>query len=240
MSLETRVETLEHELKILKNEIERTLLEIQNQVLIHYYPSLRAEDATPPKELLPLLESAFTEVDEPASPLAKRPSEAEGTPAPPPKTKEVSLTDIKRKPMPTLAAREPAAAKVAVAPAKVAISPAKGTPAVPAPVATLPWPEEPIQQAFLPLLAKWVNESVEKIGKELTQNMVESSANAEQITPEVMNLLLQFITLCDEEHPPETLDTKELMDVLLKLDKMLGQVTKLLEHAVDENEEHNG
>ena len=44
MSLETRVETLEHELKILKNEIETTLLEIQNQVLIHYYPVLRAED----------------------------------------------------------------------------------------------------------------------------------------------------------------------------------------------------
>lgn len=242
MSLETRVETLEHELKILKNEIERTLLEIQNQVLIHYYPSLRAEDATPPKELLPLLESAFTEVDESASPLAKRPPEAEGTPAPPPKTKEVSLTEIKRKPMPTLAAREPAAAKVAVTPAKVTILPAKGTPATPAPasVATLSWPEEPIQQALLPLLAKWVNESVEKIGKELTQNMVESSANAEQITPEVMDLLLQFITVCDEEHPPETLDTKELMDVLLKLDKMLGQVTKLLEHAVAENEERNG
>ena len=240
MSLETRVETLEHELKILKNEIERTLLEIQNQVLIHYYPSLRAEDATPPKELLPLLESAFSEVDEPASSLAKRPPEEEGTPAPPPKTKEVSLTDIKRKPAPPLPTRDPAAVKGAVAPANVTIIPAKVPPAAPAPVATLPWPAETIQQNLFPLLAKWVNESVEKIGKELTQNMVESAANAEQIAPEVLTLLLQFIALCEEEQPPAMVDTKILMDALLKLDKLLAQVAKLVEHAANAHEEHNG
>lgn len=240
MSLETRVETLEHELKILKNEIEHTLLEIQNQVLIHYYPSLRAEDAAPPKELLPLLESAFTEGDEPATPLAK-PRPEDEAPAPPPKAKEVSLTDIKRKPkpIPSLPVREPSAAKTETKPAKVTMTPAKVA-AAPAPIATLVGPEETIPQELLPLLAKWVNESVEKIGKELAQNMVESAANTEQITPEVMTLLLEFITLCEEEHPPEAIGTKELMDVLLKLDKMLGQVSKLLEHTADVNEEHNG
>lgn len=233
MSLETRIETLEHELKILKNEIERTLLEIQNQVLIHYYPSLRAEDATPPKELLPLLESAFTKVDEPTTLLAKRPPDDEKTPAPPPKTKEVSLTDIKRKPMPTLPAREAAPATFAGAPIKV-------TPTAPALAAPLPWLEEPIQQALLPLLAKWVNESVEKIGKALTQNMVESSANAEQMAPEVMTLLMQFIALREEEQPPEVADTKALMDVLLKLDKLLVQVAKLAEQTANAHEAPHG
>lgn len=48
MKLETRVEALEHELKILKNEIQVTLLEIQEQILNHYYPELRAEDSAPP------------------------------------------------------------------------------------------------------------------------------------------------------------------------------------------------
>ncbi len=52
MNLENRVEVLEHELKILKNEIEGTLLEIQSQVLIHYYPDLRAEDLTPPQDVV--------------------------------------------------------------------------------------------------------------------------------------------------------------------------------------------
>lgn len=234
MSLETRVETLEHEFKILKNEIERTLLEIQNQVLVHYYPTLRAEDATPPKDLLPLLESAFTEAEEETAELSmNRPAEEAAT-APLPKTKEVSLTEIKRKPkqVPSLSTRESPSIKQAVALAKGTGTPVK--------VQEPPWPEETIEQALLPPLAKWVNESVEKIGKELTQTMLESSADAEQISPEIMNMLLQFITLCDEENPPEAVTTKELMDVLLKLDRMLGQVARLLESTTQGNEEHHG
>lgn len=52
MELDARVKALEYELKILKNEVQRTLLDIQEQVLIHYYPSLRAEDTTPPAEVV--------------------------------------------------------------------------------------------------------------------------------------------------------------------------------------------
>ncbi|GJM40400.1 MAG: hypothetical protein DHS20C20_06820 [Ardenticatenaceae bacterium] len=40
MSLEDRVKELEEELKVLKNEIRATLLDIEEQVLVHYYPSL--------------------------------------------------------------------------------------------------------------------------------------------------------------------------------------------------------
>lgn len=233
MSLESRVETLEHELKILKNEIERTLLEIQNQVLVHYYPTLRAEDAAPPKDLLPLLESAFAE-EETTKLSMNRPAENAETTAPPPKAKEVSLTEIKRKPKKALnlPAREPSRVRQEGKPAKEVSTPVN--------VREPQWPAEGIEQALLPSLAKWVNESVEKIGKELTQNMVASSASTEQISPEVMNLLLQFITLCDEENPPEEVTTKELIDVLLKLDKMLSQVAKLLESTPQESKEYNG
>ena len=52
MELDARVKALEYELKILKNEVQRTLLDIQEQILIHYYPSLRAEDSTPPAEVV--------------------------------------------------------------------------------------------------------------------------------------------------------------------------------------------
>lgn len=44
MNEESRIEALEHELKILKNEIHSTLLEIREQILNHYYPELRAEE----------------------------------------------------------------------------------------------------------------------------------------------------------------------------------------------------
>ena len=235
MSIETRVETLEHEFKILKNEIERTLLEIQNQVLVHYYPSLRAEDIAPPKDLLPLLESAFTEAeDELAEKRANHETEDDEPAESLPNTKEVSLTEIKSKPkkLPKLPPKAALPVKAEAVPVKVAGTPAKGK--------TLQWPEETIEQAHLPLLAKWVNESVEKIGKALTQNMVESSGDAAQISPEVMNLLLQFITLCDEENPPEQIDTKELMEVLLKLDKMLSQLAKVMDATAQETEEHHG
>lgn len=40
MALEDRVRELEEELKVLKNEIQTTLLDIQEQILSHYYPSL--------------------------------------------------------------------------------------------------------------------------------------------------------------------------------------------------------
>lgn len=46
MKEESRIEALEHELKILKNEIQSTLLEIREQILNHYYPELRAEEPT--------------------------------------------------------------------------------------------------------------------------------------------------------------------------------------------------
>ncbi|MCC6455433.1 MAG: hypothetical protein IT328_10850 [Caldilineaceae bacterium] len=47
MKIESRVEALELELKILKNEIQNTLLEVREQILNHYYPELRAEE--PPR-----------------------------------------------------------------------------------------------------------------------------------------------------------------------------------------------
>ena len=46
--LENRIRTLEHEVKVLKNQIQQTLLDIQMQIMTHYYPSLHAaEDEEP-------------------------------------------------------------------------------------------------------------------------------------------------------------------------------------------------
>jgi hypothetical protein len=57
MELEQRVKTLEYEVKILKNEIQRTLLDIQEQVLIHYYPTLRADESKPSEGTIQALEA---------------------------------------------------------------------------------------------------------------------------------------------------------------------------------------
>jgi hypothetical protein len=57
MELEQRVKALEYEMKILKNEIQRTLLDIQEQILVHYYPTLRSEDAVPSEGTLQAFEA---------------------------------------------------------------------------------------------------------------------------------------------------------------------------------------
>jgi len=57
MTLEQKVKTLEYEMKILKNEIQRTLLDIQEQILVHYYPSLRTEESVPTEGIVQSVES---------------------------------------------------------------------------------------------------------------------------------------------------------------------------------------
>jgi len=81
MELEQRVKTLEYEMKILKNEIQRTLMDIQEQILVHYYPSLRREDDTPSDGIIQTFESI----------QKKRPAEET---SPPPQAKKVSLEEV--------------------------------------------------------------------------------------------------------------------------------------------------
>ena len=49
VQMEKRIKSLEYEMKILKNQLQRTLLDVQEQILVHQYPSLRQDDgSTPP------------------------------------------------------------------------------------------------------------------------------------------------------------------------------------------------
>ena len=85
--LEQRVKSLEYEMKIMKNEMQRTLLDIQEQVLVHYYPSLRAEDEGPSEGIRQSLESIRGE--------RQTTGEAPNPPEAQPEVKMVSLEDVK-------------------------------------------------------------------------------------------------------------------------------------------------
>lgn len=82
MELEQRVKALEYEMKILKNEIQRTLLDIQEQVLVHYYPSLRSEESSPSEGALQAVETI-------------RAKQAAQQVANPPAAKKVTLSEIR-------------------------------------------------------------------------------------------------------------------------------------------------
>ncbi len=76
MELEQRVKALEYEMKILKNEVQRTLLDIQEQVLIHYYPALRAEEINPSEGLVQEVEALrarLSSAEEKSTPPAAKP-----------------------------------------------------------------------------------------------------------------------------------------------------------------------
>jgi hypothetical protein len=85
IQLEQRIKSLEYEMKILKSEVQRTLLDIQEQILVHYYPTLRAEDASPSKDVVQTFES-----------LRGRRGEVQQDEAQPlPVTKKISLEEAK-------------------------------------------------------------------------------------------------------------------------------------------------
>jgi len=80
VELEQRVKTLEYEVKILKNEVQRTLLDIQEQILIHYYPVLRTEETAPSAGIVQALETVRVQ---------QRPKTAA------PSVKQVSLDEVR-------------------------------------------------------------------------------------------------------------------------------------------------
>jgi len=82
VEMEQRVKALEYEMKILKNEIQRTLLDIQEQILIHYYPALRLEESAAPEGALQALE-------------AVRSKQASMGATPAPVAKKVTLEEIR-------------------------------------------------------------------------------------------------------------------------------------------------
>jgi len=85
--LEQRVKTLEYEIKILKNQVQRTLLDIQEQILVHYYPSLRTEELAPTE----VIEQSMASVQEKRQMLGETASPP--SPPSPPQVDVMALSD---------------------------------------------------------------------------------------------------------------------------------------------------
>jgi len=202
MELEDRVKTLEDELKILKNQIQSTLLDIEEQVLIHYYPTLRAEDTSPAEDVMGSLESILSEDgDEAPEETSTLPRVEEGplkvrgalkeTPTsvggqPPPRSEEEKESSISRGGQPPVRSEEETNWDT--------------------------WTE----------LVEWVSHSVEKIGGERTGKLIERYAREGSLPLDVKNILLGLISLSDDGNPPEAVGKAETLGILLALNKALG------------------
>lgn len=196
MELEQRVKALEYEIKILKNELQRTLLDIHEQILLHYYPALRSDETKPPASVMQAIEALRTKQANPTVEAAAsvvqtvelgrtKPAPA-GAEPPMPVVRKVSLDEVR-------AAHYPAAAAAAT-----------------------------VDQASALKLFEWAINSAAKVGSKRASRIVEVFDARGLMAPEMKEVLLR-ITAFNKATAPEKVAAHELVDEILKLDVLLGR-----------------
>ncbi len=82
-------------------------------------------------------------------------------------------------------------------------------------------PEEETDPDTIMELAEWLSDSVEKIGGERTSRLIGGYATERHLAPDVKDILIGLISLSDDGNPPEKVRMTEMLDVVLKLNKIL-------------------
>lgn len=207
MELETRVKTLEHEIKILKNDVQNILLEIQEQVLNHYYPALRAEEVAPAENQNPRqsLAALLSENGNNGNANTNGNGNAIGN----------GNRETREKAMPRRA-RQNHAEEAPANPRRSGAS-AKGRFA--------PQPEPEIDWDTWTTLGEWMNDSLARLGTKGTRKVIELYANRETLDPEIEEILLQLLSLGDEVDAPARSGMKEVLSVLQELKSVIGELS---------------
>jgi len=192
--LEQRVKTLEYEIKVLKNEIQRTLLDIQEQILIHYYPALRADPDNPEEGVAQAFETLQRKrrldgrVDSPS--MARQPAPIATRNAPRGQSnsaiKQVSLQEFT---VPQGRSRAPG---------------------------------EPSREEVV-ALSGWVTKLVMKVGQSRASDLVEAAAAKGWLSPDVAAVMHRVVGLVDAENVPLTVTANEVLDPVLELSKLVGR-----------------
>jgi hypothetical protein len=238
MKIENRVEALEVELKILKSEIQVTLLEIREQVLNHYYPELRAEEPSRP--------TLAAKSSDPRSRTRTAADFSPSAPAPTPPFSDLFLQDIADEELDE-PAPEPIGARKGYVMGHVSLSaadaaddtvddaaddlepapPPRGKPTpVAAPVAApvaLEAKHVKSNRRLFAALAGWVGDSIAKVGKERTLQVMETYATGSGgLAPDLRTTLTQLVALADDEGPKQPVSNQDMLGLLVQLDEILG------------------
>ena len=205
MELEQRVKALEYEMKILKNEVQRTLLDIHEQVLVHYYPTLRLEEDQVPASVVQTVEAARAK--QPARSQAAASAEPAVIPA-----------------APVESAAPPAAPAAPVAPADTPVPAAKKVSLGEIRAAREAAPTAPAgdPQANLIKLVEWAVNSTTKFGYERTSQLIDVLNKNKIVDRATKNALFQII-LINKGVEPAQIVVNDILDELLKLDKLVGR-----------------
>jgi hypothetical protein len=193
MDIEQRVKSLEQEMKILKNQVQKTLLDIQEQILVHYHPALRTEDDSFEENNATSKETGRSGGSNGLRPEASFSDQATGGL----KVRQVSLADLRQ-------SNQPPAEPTLTAP-------------IPAVLAAAPAAKAMSDDEIFAGLVEWVSESVAKIGAKRTQKLLDLRAATGTVTREVYDTLQQLITLCDENEGADAAETAVLLQQLSQL-----------------------
>lgn len=199
MALENRVETLEHDFKILKNEIQTILLEIQEQVLLHYYPELRGEDEVPSevpgrRQRGSRPDGDVEEGEDDQDGISQKAAPTKGKAV---KTREISLAEIKES--------EPQS--------KSNASDNQNH-----------QKEQTDERTLLVNLLEWLFSSMEQIGTGTLRMILGYYADQGYLHPKLQESLMQFVGL-KKEDDLEEINVKKTLDAFLRLDRILGRET---------------
>ena len=209
MDNDARVQQLEQELQLLKAQIQSTLLDIQEQLLSNRYPALRLDEAKRPEsdtdhgwkaprpvpESLPEMEPVrITAV--PSVVRLEVPPAAPTAPMTP-------VTPIS--PITPIAAVPSAGSTTFVAPVSPMTYAAPSAPAEPqAPRSqSLELPSRPMltneDWVALSRIAKWMTSKSAELGPQRMRALIKMYAQKQQLAPDVMENLLQFLALYGDE-----------------------------------------
>lgn len=205
MELEQRVKTLEYEIKILKNEIQRTLLDIHEQVLIHYYPSLRLEENAPPASVTQAIQTA----------RANRPAPAQA-PAPAEPTDPVPVLPVTPanlgQPLPDAPFD---ASSVPVRKVSLDQLRAARSESVAAPVADK-------SSDSLVNMIQWAVQNAAKFGKSRMSQLIKVCGEEGLYDSAMQTVLLQVVALSKGTAPSQIV-VNDVLDELLKVYRLLGR-----------------
>jgi hypothetical protein len=196
--LEQRVKTLEYEIKILKNEVQRTLLDIQEQILVHYYPSLRSENDGPTEGTIQSIEEIRQKKkqlggDTPPEPTRGQSAASQSQPSTGPQMKEVTLDEAKAQ-RPTPDDEQGSADDV-----------------------------ERQEKDEMVVLSGWVSNTAKRIGKDPTATLVRAYIDQDILSPHVEQPLLRLIGLIDQSDTPSNVAVNDILRAVMKLDELLGR-----------------
>lgn len=191
MNLEQRVQQLEQELEILKNQIQTTLLEIQDRMLTQTYPMLRTAEDRPSAPAAPSVTPPVEpQLNTPRPPLVAVSDETSDGDV---KVRRVNLEELRREPTP------------AVQPTPVVTQAAPPPPSRPSrkaqqALSSIQPPVKGVDWTTLADLETWVQDKLIQLGAKRTRELIEMYAEQERFTRKIEKALLKFIDHQEEQH----------------------------------------